>query len=204
MNYIEFQRRLRISSIFSLQDIRTLFPKFWQVQLYRWQKKRYIFKIRQGCYGFTNQYWHQTTLFWAANRIYPHSYVSLEMALSYYGFIPEAVFTITSVSTHKTAQFNTPISNYSYRKISSKLFWGYKLLQFGIHKAMIAEPEKAILDYLYLNPRLKTADDFLAMRINEDSFREQVDLEKFQRCLEAFENKSLEKRAKVFLKTMKD
>lgn len=204
MNYIQFQKRLKIFPVFSLMDIRKFFPEFSQIQLSRWQAKGYIRKIRQGYYSFTDQDWHQTTLFWAANKIYPHSYVSLEMALSYYGFIPEAVFTITSVNTHKTAQFNTPISNYSYRKISPKLFWGYKLLQFGIHKAMIAEPEKAILDYLYLNPRLKTADDFREMRINEDSFRKQVDLDKFQRYLEAFENKYLEKRAKVFLEMMKN
>jgi len=69
-------------------------------------------------------------------------------------------------------------------------------------KIIIAEPEKAILDYLYLHTEIKTANDFSEIRINPESFRKQVHLKKFQNYLKSFANKTLAKRVQIFLKTI--
>jgi len=128
--------------------------------------------------------------------------VSLEIALKYYGFIPEEIFQITSVSTKKATSFETSISNFSYRRIKTSLYWGYRLVDFGQQKLLIAEPEKAVLDYLYVNSKIKTADDFVGMRINVDEFRTRINLDKFQQYLKTFDNYQLSKRAKTFLTTI--
>ena len=146
----------------------------------------------------------QNFLFYAANKIYSPSYISLEKALKFYGLIPEEIFQITSVSTKKKTNFVTQVGNFSYRHIKPGLFFGYRLLDFDGQKILMAEPEKAILDYLYLNPRLKTNNDFYEMRINREIFPETVDLAKFQKYLEAFKNKSLIRRATVFLTTIQN
>ena len=182
--------------------IEKLIPDFQRIQLDRWEKKGYIRKIKQGFYALTDQKLTESFLFLTANKIYPHSYISLEKALKYYGLIPEEIFQITSVSTKKTTNFKTPVGNFTYRHISPCLFWGYKLLGVDKHKVLLAEPEKAILDYLYLNAHLKKSGDFMEMRVNHDSFIEQVNIKKFQRYLDAFENKSLNKRVKIFLNTI--
>ena len=68
----------------------------------------------------------------------------------------------------------------------------------------MAEPEKAVLDYLYLNPQLNTSEDFVELRINGDEFRGQINLKKFNNYLEAFKNKTLTNRANTFLTTMQN
>jgi len=78
------------------------------------------------------------------------------------------------------------------------------MLYYEKQKILLAEPEKAVLDYLYLNPRLKAADDFCEMRINKQEFLEKIDFTKLQRFMKAFENKSLSRRVKMFLNTVKN
>lgn len=202
MNVIDFQNQFRLYQVFSLQDIRKTVPGFSYRQLDRWEKKNYLQKIRRGFYMFPREKVDERFLFVIANRIYSPSYISLERALKFYGLIPEEVFQVTSVSTKKPVTFSTSIGNFTYRKLKPSLFWGYTLLTVREQKMLIAEPEKAILDYLYLHPELKTVDDFMGIRINTDRFREQVNLRKLQKYLEAFQSKSLVKRAQIFLSTI--
>ena len=199
MQFIEFQNKLSVYRVFSLKDILKMIPDFNRIQLDRWEKKNYLKKIKRGFYCFNAQELNQNFLFYAANKIYAPSYVSLEIALKYYGLIPEEIFQITSVSTKKTTSFETSVGNFSYRRIKPSLFWGYRLMDEGRHKLLLAEPEKAVLDYLYVNSKLKTADDFVGMRINVDEFRIHIDIDKFQKYLGNFNNKQLSKRANTFL-----
>lgn len=200
MQLIELRKLLSPYSVFSLRDIWKIIPTFNRIQLDRWEKKKYLRKIKKGFYGFTDTNVDENFLFYTANKIYSPSYVSLEKALKFYGFIPDEIFQITSVSTKKTADFETTIGSFSYRQISPSLFFGYKIFDHGL----VAEPEKAALDYLYLNSHVKTSDDFLEMRINKVEFLSQIDLEKFHRYLEAFRSKALSKRAEIFLNTIKN
>jgi hypothetical protein len=102
----------------------------------------------------------ESTLFEISNLIYSPSYVSLESALSYYGLIPEAVFSINSVSTRKTAVFKTPLAVFNYRKIKKSLFFGYILQKYNNKSYKIASPEKAILDYFYHRAEIGKHYDF--------------------------------------------
>jgi len=204
MQFIEFQNRLSEYYVFSLRDITKVFPGFRRIQLDRWEKKGYLKKIKRGFYCFSSHRIYEDFMFYTANRIYAPSYVSLEMALKYYGFIPEEIFQITSVGTKKMTRFQTGIGNFIYHHIKPSLYWGYRLVDFGRQNFLLADPEKAVLDYLYLHPYLKTEGDFTEMRINTDEFKEQINLEKFQRYLEAFRNKQLSKRAKIFLTTIQN
>lgn len=201
MQFRDFQQQLSPYPVFSLQDIRKVIPAFSYRQLNRWEQKEYLRNIRQGYYSFTDQELNQLFLFRAANKIYSPSYISLEMALKWYGLIPEEVFQITSVSTKKTASFMTPIGNFSYRHLKPSLFFGYHLLEKN-PSILMANLEKALLDYLYLNPRLKSADDFLGMRINRDELYSQLNLEKFKSYLDIFDNKALKRRAHLFLNAL--
>lgn len=204
MQFIDFQNKFSVYPVFSLQDVRKAFNNFSYRQLDRWEKKGYLKKIKRGFYCFSIQKLDQNFLFYTANKIYVPSYVSLETALKYYGLIPEEIFQITSVSTKKTVNFETSVGNFSCRRIKPSLYFGYRLAGFGQQKMLLAEPEKAVLDYLYINPRLKTVDDFVGMRVNVDEFKAQINLEKFQNYLKSFSNKQLSKRTKIFLTTIQN
>ncbi|MBI5427637.1 MAG: hypothetical protein HZA02_05070 [Nitrospinae bacterium] len=203
MQIFEFQKRFSPYSIFSLRDIQKLVPDFHRIQLDRWEKKGYLKKIKQGYYSLSDHENDRNFIFYTANRIYAPSYISLEKALKFYGLIPEEIFQITSVSTKKTTNFTTPVGNFSYRHIKPSIFFGYRLMDFGKKRILMADPEKAILDYLYLNPQLKTVDDFREMRINREEFLEQIDLKKLEKYLEAF-NKSLALRVNIFFNTVQN
>jgi len=200
MQFIEFQKIFIKHLIFSLLDIRKVYPDFSHRQLNRWKEKGYLIKIRQGYYSLLEKDLDRNFLLYASNRIYSPSYISLEMALSYYNLIPEEVFQITSVSTKKTIDFQTPIGNFVYRHLKQSIFFGYKLVEYDKqHNIMIAEPEKALLDYFYLNPRIFSGDDFIETRINQDEFDNQINLKTFKNYLSNFGNKSLVKRMEIFL-----
>ena len=64
---------------------------------------------------------------------------------------------------------------------------------------MIAEPEKAILDFFYNNPGIDNQNSFYELRINKDSFSEKVDVKKLNGYLKLYKNQALEQRIKKFI-----
>lgn len=200
MNILEFKEKLKDFVAFNLNDIRKIDAGFDLRRLNEWQEKGYIKMIRRGYYAFSNLTINESVLFLMANKIYAPSYVSLEMALSHFNLIPEAVYGITSVASRKTNHFKTDFGEFIYRHIKPQLMFGYQLISYDGLNFKIAEPEKAILDYFYLNADLNAAEDFDGLRFNGNEFREQTDKDKLQSYLIAFGNKRLEKRFNKFLK----
>lgn len=200
MNILEFKEKLKDFVAVNLNDIRKIDAGFDLRRLNEWQEKGYIKMIRRGYYAFSNLTINESVLFLLANKIYTPSYVSLEMALSHFNLIPEAVYGITSVSSRKTNHFKTDFGEFIYRHIKPQLMFGYQLISYDGQNFKIAEPEKAILDYFYLNADLNAAEDFDGLRFNGNEFREQTDKDKLQSYLITFGNKRLEKRFNKFLK----
>jgi predicted transcriptional regulator of viral defense system len=153
-------------------------------------------------YIFTDVPIEEDLLFWAANRIYQPSYISMETALSYYGLIPEAVYTTVSVSTLKTTSFDTPLGTFVYRHVKPALYFGYRIVQWQGFPIKMAEPEKVILDYLYLNPYLNRNEDWQGLRLNQETMHNVVDVKKLQEYLSIIQAKALDKRVTHFLTFM--
>ncbi len=84
--------------------------------------------------------------FTLANFIYQPSYVSFESALNFYGILSQFPYDISSATTKKTARKIFQDKAFVYTQIKKDLFWGYEKKQGFI----IALPEKALLDQLYL------------------------------------------------------
>jgi predicted transcriptional regulator of viral defense system len=151
MNYLLFKKALEQFPVFSSKDIKKQFSDFDNRRLVEWQRKGYIIKLRRGFYCFEETQKGESFRYFSANKIYSPSYISLESALSYYNLIPEGVFTTTSLTTRNTTSFSTPVGSFSYRNVKAQLFFGYRLLNIQGHTIKMADPEKSILDYLYLN-----------------------------------------------------
>lgn len=204
MQFVEFRRILKDQIIFSNNDIEKLIRSFNTKNLINWQKKGYIQKLRNSLYCFSDLQISQNALFSIANKIYKPSYVSLETALSYYGFIPEGVFSFTSVSTLKTNRFNNHFGTFIYKSIKKDAFFAYKIIENKDLKFKIAEPEKAILDYFYLNHNINTQDDFSAIRFNKSIIKTEVDFEKMEKYAFLFNSKVLLKKVNRFNKYIND
>ncbi|MFH1361578.1 MAG: hypothetical protein ABIH69_02855 [bacterium] len=204
MNYLEFKNALKKFTLFSLADVHKVEATTHRRRLYEWQKKGYIKKIVKGYYIFSDQTMTENTLFEIANRIYPPSYISFETALSYHNLIPESVFAITSASSRRTYRFKTQLGNFIYRTLKPELFVGYDLVQSSGKCFKIACLEKALLDYLYLNPSIKTQADFASLRINKQVLLKKLKEKKLHTLLRLFSQKSLTKRVKSFLKGLRN
>ena len=204
MKYLELREALKDFSVFSINDIRQIDKSFYHPRLSEWQHKGYLKKIIRGYYFFSDLKLNENVMFEIANRIYSPSYISLEIALSYYNLIPESVYGITSVSTRKTNKFKTSIGEFTYRTVMPKLFFGYDLVKYENKVFKISLPEKAILDYFYLNSKIQTKEDFESLRINVGMFFDKVSENKMYIFLDKYSNKSLGKRIKIFWKFIKN
>jgi predicted transcriptional regulator of viral defense system len=200
MKFIDLKNHFRDSAILSVSDIRKMEPGFDVRRLVEWQKKGYIKKIIRNFYVFSDQNIAEPALFVIANSIYSPSYISFEMALAHYQLIPESVYGITSAATKKTTVFGTPLGDFIYRSLKPELFFGYTLVPFQNQRYLIAEPEKALLDFFYLNPKLLNDNDFASLRINPDEFTSKISQEKLNKYLAIFDSPTLKKRISGFIK----
>ncbi len=199
MRYVQLKDALRGFTIFSLNDIRSMDSDFFRTRLSEWQEKGYIRKIIKGCYIFSDLELSENVLFEIANRIYSPSYVSFEMALSYYHLIPESVYGITSASTRRTYKFGTPVAEFIYRTVKPQLFFGYELVKYDNKYFKMATMEKAILDYFYINSNVRARDDFRSLRVDGEMFLEQLNEERLYGYLQRFAQKRLETRIRTLL-----
>jgi len=84
-----------------------------------------------------------------ANRLYEPSYVSLDTALSFHGIIPETIYGVTSVTPKATRRFEVEGIIYSYSRVKQQVYSGYRPIKRQNTIVFMAEPEKALADYLY-------------------------------------------------------
>ena len=119
-------------------------------------------KIRNGLYALRSDPPHELEI---ANRIYSPSYISMEYALAYYRFIPETVYTVTSVTPKITREFTVQGKSYEYSRIKRKAYTGYHLVKEGQTNILMAVSEKALVDYCYfVDLRLKSLNERLRVK----------------------------------------
>jgi hypothetical protein len=182
--------------VFTRNDLALLGHKILDYQLSLWVKKGYLMRLKKGVYAFSRDR-DRLRGEGIAFLLYQPSYLSLESALAWYGFIPEIVYAYTSVSARITRTFENAFGRFIYRHVKSELFWGYVEKKTDHGPYLLAEPEKALLDYFYLNlARINTEDDFDSIRLNEEEMGRTLDKDKFMKYLKAFGVKKMEKWAR--------
>lgn len=86
-----------------------------------------------------------------AQELYP-SYLSLESGLYLAGIINQPPFTTTLVTQKHSKKIKLGEIEFEYAQLAADLWWGFELQKNGVYQA---EPEKAIIDMLYLRSRGK-------------------------------------------------
>ena len=207
--WVEFQTKMKPFRVFSIGDVEKQFPSFNPMNLVRWQNKGYIIKLRNRWYTFNDTESHENLEWLAANVIYAPSYISLYTALSWYNLIPEMVVSTTSVTTRKTNKYSTLLGNFEYHRIKPELFgFGYSLEDMDAYrsksnssrKIMVATPQKAILDFFYINNFYSSEKDMEDLRLNETELAKAI-TEEFYLFLGRYESRALERRIRLMTKT---
>jgi len=133
-----------------------------------------------------------------ANHLYRPSYISLETALSYYGLIPERVYSLRSVCAKLHKKYNTPLGDFEYIKVPENYF------PIGIHQEiienqyafLIASPTKAICDMIVATPNLRLQSVKAMQSYLEEDLRidfsdlQNIDTEIIKQCIEMGKKKT--------------
>ncbi|MCL5986312.1 MAG: hypothetical protein M1371_07070 [Actinobacteria bacterium] len=145
MQLKDFRKKMQ-KNIFSKEEAQIVAfntaPSILKLQLHQWVKSGELVTLKRGLYTFTDR---QVDKVEVARYLYSPCYISLEYALNLYGLIPDIPFAMTMVTPKATRKFNTIFGQFVYRKIKKEAFLGFD------EEKLIAEKEKALVDYLYLN-----------------------------------------------------
>ena len=138
---------------------------------------REIWRLRRGIYCLSDRYAKgKVDPLGLAQLLYGPSYISLESALSYHGWIPEAVRAVTSVTSKRSRNFDTPIGLFTYVRVPQRLFLaGARRVKSGRGTSFfLATPLKALADLVYVQGRdwQGALPVIESLRVEEDSLAE--------------------------------
>lgn len=151
--------------IFTSRDFERTFQLTKQKTKYFLEKEAdggLFLRLKKGLYCLKSDFISEEEL---ANRLYQPSYISFEYALASHNILPEMTYSITSATTKPTRIFTVNDKTFFYFTIKKEAYTGYTLIKRNESSFLMAEPEKALVDYLYfvtlgkkpLNDRLKTS-----------------------------------------------
>jgi len=135
---LQFVTPTAISQLFDLTKKNTVYKL-----LQRLEKYQLIHRLNHGQYLVANS---SVTDFAIANSLVTPSYVSFESALSFYGILAQFPYPITSATTKKSVVIDALDKEFQFTSLSDRFFFGYQ----SINHQLIASPEKALIDGLYL------------------------------------------------------
>jgi len=146
-----------------------------KVALNRLIKQKILIRLKRGIYQLSLS---AVDVKKIANQLYYPSYLSFESALSDYSILSQIPFTQTFATTRKSKKMTIWDTEVEFTQVKKDLFFGYTFDK-GIY---IAEPEKALLDELYLISRGKRTLDIKELDL------EKINKEKFDQYAKRFPN----------------
>jgi len=170
-------------------------------QLSRWVKSGRIYQLRRGLYALAPPYQKvKPHPFLIANRLQRASYVSGQTALAFYGMIPDTAQATLSVTSGRPERLETRLGVFEFRRVKTELLAGYRMIGLGQsqpkQQALVATPEKALLDLIYLQPKGDSAEYLGELRLQN---LERLDLDELRRQAETFNTPKLRRAVNVIM-----
>ncbi|MGC8730615.1 MAG: type IV toxin-antitoxin system AbiEi family antitoxin domain-containing protein [Candidatus Micrarchaeia archaeon] len=149
--FINEMRRLKLG-VFTTNDAMKVLAgsrNYINLFLHRLAKRHSIEYISRGIYAIEG-----VDRLALANSLAPNGYISCLSALFYHGLIEQDPLIIDVINTRKSLsrsiEYEHSRINVRIIKISKEAFFGYKKEISSVDYFLIAEPEKAIIDMLYI------------------------------------------------------
>lgn len=199
MQFEEFRREIK-TEIFDYQLFASYFANLKKVRdkISTLIAEGKVIRLKKGLYVFGEK-WRSSPidLKVVANILYGPSCISFEYALAHYGLIAERPHVISSLTIGDSKVYKTPIGQFEYRAIKPEKF------KIGIEYIngekdsgyFIASKEKALADFVYRTPKIRTLEQlrfflFEETRLDESMFR-LFDFDKLKKISEAYNKKSV-------------
>lgn len=188
------------SGLFDKTVIVNIFPDISEgarkLLIHRAVDAKEILRLKRGLYILSHEYrkssYHPFVI---AAMLHAPSHISFETALSYHGLIPEAVYQVSSVTSSRSRDFNTPLGIFTFQRIPlHNPRAGVEIVKLADYSwAYIAKPLRAITDLIYYRKEISWEAHGLgflidSMRIeDEDLFH--IDFSYYTEMLEGLYNK---------------
>jgi predicted transcriptional regulator of viral defense system len=195
--------------VFSRQKAEQAFPKFDSRRLFEWKQKGYLIKLTNKWYVFSNVTFNEGLSYLISNSICQPSYISLETALYFHELIinsahanPLGEKSIHAITKHKTVVYHNDRGTYSYRKIKPEFYFGFDTIEIDGKPIQMANPEKALIDFLYFNANLNSLSKLTSLAWNIKSLA-QLDWKKLSSIQLVIGSKALDRRMDLLKKGLK-
>jgi predicted transcriptional regulator of viral defense system len=209
INYPQFYNQLSPNRVFSRQEAELAFPKFDSRRLFEWKQKGYLIKLTNKWYVFSNVAFNEGLSYLISNAICQPSYISLETALYFHQLIvanvPADSFSeksIQAITKHKTVFYLNDRGTYSYRKIKPEFYFGFETVEIDGRPIQMANPEKALIDFLYFNANLNSLSKLTNIAWNTQALA-QLDRKKLSSIQLMIGSKALDRRMDLLKKVLK-
>ncbi len=137
-----------------------------------------LLTLKKGMYVLGERYRRPPVLETVANLLYGPSYLSMEYVLALSSLIPEKIVNFTSVTCRRNKLYHTPLGTFSYQLLKPDYYnQGYLIRNREGSNYLIATPEKALCDMLYLQQALQSISELEAclfedLRLDPDLFKD--------------------------------
>ncbi len=209
INYPQFYNQLSPNRVFSRQEAEQAFPKFDSRRLFEWKQKGYLIKLTNKWYVFSNVAFNEGLSYLISNAICQPSYISLETALYFHQLIldnapadPFGENSIHAITKHKTVVYHNDRGVFSYRKIKPEFYFGFDTVEIDGKPIQMANPEKALIDFLYFNANLNSLSKLTNIAWNTRALA-QLDWKKQSSIQLMIGSKALDRRMDLLKKGLK-
>jgi len=209
INYPQFYNQLSPNRVFSRQEAEQAFPKFDSRRLFEWKQKGYLIKLTNKWYVFSNVAFNEGLSYLISNAICQPSYISLETALCFHELIVDSApadsfgeKSIQAITKHKTVIYHNDCGIYSYRKIKPEFYFGFDTIEIDGRPIQMANPEKALIDFLYFNANLNSLSKLTNIAWNTQALA-QLDWKKLSSFQLMIGSKALDRRMDLLKKGLK-
>jgi predicted transcriptional regulator of viral defense system len=133
------EKGYKVIHVSALRSMTGLGDASLNVALWRLQRLGLVHRVARGwvCLG-------KCEVWEVVRTAFPSGYISMEWALHYHEIIDQPSQVVTVVWLGKPRKVKSHVYTFELHKISKKLYFGFDAGK------MIAEPEKALLDTIYL------------------------------------------------------
>jgi predicted transcriptional regulator of viral defense system len=161
-------------------------------------KEGYLVKIYRGIWAEAGH--ERLSPFAVIPFLFPRqrAYVSFISALHLYGIVEQIPQVITLASTIHTKTINTALGTFSVHQIAPSFFAGFHWYEKEGH-FLIAEPEKALVDSLYLSARKKKQFSYFPELSFPESFSFKKAEEWAKRIPDVLIRKNVQKKLAAFI-----
>lgn len=144
-------------------------------------KAGWLRRIKRGLYliidSLTARSQIDVSLLSIANAIVSDSYVSLSHALNYYQLFDQYSATVVSITSDVNKKYILDDYIFRYSKVKKDMYFGFTEKMINGKKIRLAEAEKALIDYLYLDKSFEGAS-LVFEKLKE--YHHELDIKKLQ------------------------